>query len=62
MGTRSTTTFVSKYGNENTTLVKIYQQFDGYIDGVGHSLADWLLHKRMINGIGVGQETEEFTN
>lgn len=51
MGTRSTITFIGKTGNKETPYVKIYQQYDGYIDGVGHNLADFLKKKKIINGI-----------
>ena len=46
MGTRSTITFVEN----DTELVKIYQQYDGYIDGVGHELAKWLMKMTLVNG------------
>ena len=55
MGTRSVTTFTEKYDDkEEYPLVAIYQQYDGYISGVGHDIARWLLGKRIINGIGLG--------
>lgn len=50
MGTRSTITFVEKYKENETPLVTIYQQYDGYIDGVGHELATWLCGKKLVNG------------
>lgn len=50
MGTRSTIKFYSDFDVEEV-LVCIYQQFDGYITGVGHELADWLKDKKVINGI-----------
>lgn len=46
MGTRSTTKFISKRGEKLTPLVNIYQQFDGYVDGVGHDLANFLKSKK----------------
>lgn len=33
------------------TVAYVYQQFDGYLEGVGKSLCEWLLHKIMVNGI-----------
>ncbi len=51
MGTRSTITFIRKTGIKETPYVKIYQQYDGYIDGVGHDLARFLVKRRLINGI-----------
>ena len=63
MGTRSTISFGS-YANDKYTdpIVTIYQQYDGYISGVGHELAEWLLKKKIINGIGVDQYTDEYAN
>ncbi len=48
MGTRSTVKF---YQNQQI-VASIYQQYDGYISGVGHDLANWLKTKTVINGIG----------
>lgn len=56
MGTRSTVKFYSEYEPNAAPLVCIYQQFDGYISGVGHELANFLKDKTVINGIGAGQE------
>ncbi len=50
MGTRSTVKFYSEYNNEDPIL-SVYQQFDGYINGVGHDLANFLKDKKVINGI-----------
>jgi len=52
MGTRSTITFTARYEDGDVSLVKIYQQYDGYIKGVGYELAEWLKDKIIINGIG----------
>lgn len=54
MGTRSTVRFYSEFETEKPILV-VYQQFDGYIDGVGKVLAAWLKGKTVINGIRTGQ-------
>ena len=62
MGTRSTITFIEKHGKEYTPIVKVYQQYDGYIEGVGHDLCKWLLTKKMINGIGINQHSPDFVN
>lgn len=52
MGTRSTISFIEKNDNGNESKVAyVYQQFDGYLEGVGRSLCKWLLHKIMVNGI-----------
>lgn len=62
MGTRSTIKFIRKRKNELTPLVSIYQQFDGYIEGVGYDLANYLKSKKIINGISYGQNTDEYAN
>ncbi len=53
MGTRSTTRVFSQWdaSAEPTQLVCIYQQFDGYIEGVGHNLANFLDGMTIGNGI-----------
>ena len=61
MGTRSTVKFYSEF-NEDECIAAVYQQFDGYISGVGRSLAEFLKAKTMINGIGVNQDMPEFAN
>jgi len=48
MGTRSTVRFY----DGQTQLINIYQQYDGYITGVGHDLAKWLKGKKIVNGFG----------
>lgn len=62
MGTRSTIHFIRKRGEKLEPMVTIYQQFDGYIDGVGHELADFLLSKKIINGISSGQDNFHYAN
>lgn len=49
MGTRSTTHFKSEHSNK--IVCSIYEQFDGYIEGTGHDLANFLKNKKIINGI-----------
>ena len=34
-------------------LVSIYKQYDGYPEGLGVTIADYLYGKKMVNGIGV---------
>ena len=48
MSTRSTITF-RKRGRE--PVVRVRKHFDGYIDGLGHDLAKWLIPMKLINGI-----------
>lgn len=61
MGTRSTVKFYSEFDQEKV-LVSVYQQHDGYIDGVGHELAEWLISKKMINGIQHQTMEEGYAN
>ena len=61
MGTRSKTSFIEKRGEELTHLVSVYQQYDGYIDGVGHEIAEYILSKKMCNGIPIGN-TDNLAN
>lgn len=53
MGTRAIVTFHSEWSDK--PLANIYYQFDGYIEGVGHTLAEFLKGKTVINGIGANQ-------
>jgi hypothetical protein len=55
MSTRSTVKFYN--GVQEQPILSVYQQFDGYISGVGHELANWLKKKKVINGIS-GQTME----
>ena len=59
MGTRSSIKFYSN--DTDHPLVNIFQMFDGYIDGVGYDLAQWLCSKIMINGIGE-RTSQEYCN
>lgn len=54
MGTRSTVKFYSEFHPDEPVL-SVYQQFDGYIGGVGYELAEFLKDKKVINGIGMGE-------
>lgn len=49
MPTRSTVKFYN--GVQEQPVLSVYQHFDGYIEGVGHKLANWLKKKKVINGI-----------
>ncbi len=61
MGTRSTVTFFSEHGSKEPVL-SVYQQFDGYIDGVGYDLANFLKDKKVINGISTQTMEGGFAN
>lgn len=62
MGTRSTMKFIRKGNNKLTPLVSIYRQYDGYVDGVGHELAKWLLNKEITNGISSNNDLTKIAN
>jgi len=49
MGTRSTVRFYSEH-NQNKPVMNVYNQFDGYISGVGADLGKWLKDKKICNG------------
>lgn len=51
MGTRSTITFIERVNAGDSIVAQVYQQYDGYLEGVGKSLAEWLMSKIMVNGI-----------
>lgn len=57
MGTRSLT-FVHE--EDGTPIVCIYQQFDGYFEGVGDDILNFLKGKEVVNGFGVGDTTRQF--
>lgn len=57
MGTRSTVKFYRDFESRQPIL-SIYQQYDGYINGVGNELAEWLKGKTIINGYNSSQKNE----
>lgn len=59
MGTRSTVKF---YDEQNELILSVYHQFDGYLDGVGHELAEFLNSKKLITGIGDQDISGGFAN
>ena len=61
MGTRSTVKFYNEFKKEEPIL-SVYQQFNGYIDGVGHDLANFLKGKTIINGISNQTMEDGFAN
>lgn len=62
MGTRSIIKFIDKHGDIEHNIATIYQQYDGYLEGVGRELCEWLSNKIIINGIGIGQESYKYAN
>jgi hypothetical protein len=65
MGTRSLTRVIETYRDEKknkqvkVTLVNMYRQYDGYPEGHGTELADFLKGGKVVNGIG-GNDTNVF--
>ncbi len=51
MGTRSTVKFYENFEEKDELILSVYHQYDGYIDGVGHKLAEFLKNTKIINGI-----------
>lgn len=47
---------------ECRNLVQVYRHCDGYVEGLGYELAEWLLKKKMINGISFNQSMKEYAN
>lgn len=60
MGTRSTVKFYSEFNDK--PILSVYQQFDGYISGVGCELANFLLNKKVINGISFQTMEDGYAN
>lgn len=60
MGTSATVRF--KYKGHNPILVNVRHHYDGYIDGVGHDLAKFLLSKKIVNGISGFDNGDEIAN
>lgn len=56
MGTRS----LVRFFDGATEIVCVYQQFDGYLSGVGASLSKFLSSGVMVNGIRVGDDQKVF--
>lgn len=58
MGTRWT----AQVSENETALVTIYGQHDGYLEGAGGLIAGFLKGKEALNGYGIGQSLERFWN
>jgi len=57
MGTRSLTYVFETYKNEDGTdehvpIINLYRQYDGYMEGHGLELAEFLAPFQMVNGLG----------
>ena len=58
MGTRSLTTFIETWKDEEgkqrkQEIVTMYRQYDGYPTGHGNDLAEFLSGGKLVNGIGM---------
>lgn len=62
MGTRSKTSFIKKRNGKLEHLVSVYQQYDGYIEGVGYNIANFILDKQICNGIRLGRDMNKLAN
>ena len=66
MGTRSLTKVIETWENkkgkkQRKPITTMYRQFDGYLDGHGLELAEWLSQYTVVNGIGMN-ETRKVAN
>ncbi len=61
MGTRSLTKVIEVYKDKETVLTCMYRQMDGYPDGHGMELAEWLNQFTIVNGIRMN-ETRKIAN
>ena len=60
MGTSAAIRFKCK--EDNSILVNVYHHYDGYIEGVGHDLAEFLLSKKIVNGITAFDDMNAIAN
>ena len=52
MGTRSITHIHEAHTGNESIVCSFFRHWDGYPDGHGKDLTDWLDGKRLVNGIG----------
>lgn len=52
MGTRSLTVVKDEDGNK---IIEMYKQYDGYMEGLGQELLDFINSGTVVNGISVGE-------
>lgn len=58
MGTRSTVKFIE----DNSNILSVYQQYDGYPSGVGQQIVNLIDKYTIVNGIAVGREERVIAN
>lgn len=61
MGTRAATVFIDNEFGSNTELCVLYRQFDGYLEGHGKELKEFLQGMQIVNGMN-GTEGSKFAN
>jgi len=57
MGTRSITVIKDSDGNK---IIEMYKQYDGYPEGLGEELLDFVNSGQLVNGISMGQPKKVF--
>ena len=60
MGTRSLTTFIDDHTEEE--IVVMYRQYDGYPEGHGRDLVNFLNDMKVVNGIPGGKRVSQLAN
>jgi len=65
MGTRSLTTFIESYKDQNgkkkkKKLITMYRQYDGYPEDHGLELANFLCQGEMVNGLSIEWKNVQF--
>lgn len=59
MGTRSLTHVIDNDFGDPRHILTVYRQYDGYLDGHGRDLAEFISSRKFVNGIS-GDPTEVF--
>ena len=62
MGTRSIIKFFEKDNGKEHPIVAVYQLYDGYLEGVGYQLYEYLSRKIIVNGMRFDQYEDEYAN
>jgi hypothetical protein len=57
MGTRSMTSVKDEYGDK---IIEMYKQYDGYPEGMGEQLKQFIKSGTLVNGIPVGENKKFF--
>ena len=63
MGTRSLTyVYGDELKEDPKPLINLYRQYDGYVEGHGAELADFLNGMYVVNGLGVQDQDKKIAN